>query len=116
MNQIISKITEEQLKKDIPEFSSGDTVKVQLKITEGNKERLQDFVGVVIRRRGAGIQKTFTVRRVSFGVGMEKVFPLHSPSIEKIEVQRHGKVRRARLYYLRKLSGKAARIKEDRQR
>ncbi len=116
MNQIISKITEEQLKKDIPEFSSGDTVKVQLKITEGNKERLQDFVGVVIRRRGAGIQKTFTVRRVSFGVGMEKIFPLHSPYISKIEIQRRGKVRRARLYYLRQLSGKAARIKEDRQR
>ncbi|MEK7812661.1 MAG: 50S ribosomal protein L19 [Candidatus Desantisbacteria bacterium] len=104
------------MKNDIPEFSSGDTVKVQLKITEGNKERLQDFVGVVIRRRGAGIQKTFTVRRVSFGVGMEKVFPLHSPSIAKIELQRQGKVRRARLYYLRQLSGKAARIKEDRQR
>lgn len=116
MNQIISKITEGQLKNDIPEFSSGDTVKVQLKITEGNKERLQDFVGVVIRRRGAGIQKTFTVRRVSFGVGMEKVFPLHSPSIANIEIQRRGKVRRARLYYLRQLSGKAARIKEDRQR
>ncbi|MEK7274817.1 MAG: 50S ribosomal protein L19 [Candidatus Desantisbacteria bacterium] len=116
MNQIISKITEGQLKNDIPEFSSGDTVKVQLKITEGNKERLQDFVGVVIRRRGAGIQKTFTVRRVSFGVGMEKVFPLHSPSIANIEIQRQGKVRRARLYYLRQLSGKAARIKEDRQR
>ncbi|MFH1860390.1 MAG: 50S ribosomal protein L19 [bacterium] len=116
MNEIISKITEGQLKKDIPEFGSGDTVKVQLKITEGNKERLQDFVGIVIRRRGAGIQKSFTVRRVSFGVGMEKVFPLHSPSIEKIEIQRRGKVRRARLYYLRQLSGKAARIKEDRQR
>ncbi|MDI6781908.1 MAG: 50S ribosomal protein L19 [bacterium] len=116
MNQIIDKVTEGQLKKDIPQFSSGDTVKVQLKITEGNKERLQDFVGIVIRRRGSGIQKTFTVRRVSFGVGMEKVFPLHSPSIEKIDVQRHGKVRRSRLYYLRQLSGKAARIKEDRHR
>ncbi|MBI4777486.1 50S ribosomal protein L19 [Candidatus Desantisbacteria bacterium] len=116
MNQIISKITEGQLKKDLPEFSSGDTVKVQLKITEGNKERLQDFVGIVIRRRGAGIQKTYTERSVSFNVGMEKVFPLHSPSIEKIEVQRRAKVRRARLYYLRQLSGKAARIKEDRQR
>ncbi|MFH1096343.1 MAG: 50S ribosomal protein L19 [Candidatus Desantisbacteria bacterium] len=116
MNEIISKLTEQQFKKDIPLISSGDTVKVQLKITEGNKERLQDFVGVVIRKRGAGIQKTFTVRRVSFGVGVEKIFPLHSPSIEKIELMRKGKVNRARLYYLRHLSGKAARIKEDRQR
>jgi len=116
MNEIISKLTEQQFKKDIPQISSGGTVKVQLKITEGNKERLQDFVGVVIRKRGAGIQKTFTVRRVSFGVGVEKIFPLHSPSIEKIELMRKGKVNRARLYYLRQLSGKAARIKEDRQR
>lgn len=116
MNQIISKITEQQLKKDIPQISSGDTVKVQLKVTEGSKERLQEFAGVVIRKKGFGIQKTFTVRRVSFGVGVEKIFPFHSPSVEKIELVRKGKVRRSKLYYLRQLSGKAARIKEDKQR
>jgi large subunit ribosomal protein L19 len=107
-------IEEEQMRQDLPAFRAGDTVRVSLKVREGNRERIQQFEGVVIRIRGVGLSKTFTVRRVSYGVGVERTFPLHSPQIEKLEVLRRGKVRRARLYYLRNLRGKAARIKERR--
>ncbi|MCL6561955.1 MAG: 50S ribosomal protein L19 [Firmicutes bacterium] len=107
-------IEEEQMRQDLPAFRPGDTVRVSLKVREGNRERVQQFEGVVIRIRGVGLSKTFTVRRVSYGVGVERTFPLHSPQIEKLEVLRRGKVRRARLYYLRNLRGKAARIKERR--
>ncbi|MGA9173464.1 MAG: 50S ribosomal protein L19 [Thermoactinomyces sp.] len=112
MRPIIREITEEQLKKDIPQFRAGDTLRVHVKVKEGQRERIQVFEGVVIQRRGGGISETFTVRKISYGVGVERTFPLHSPRIEKIEVIRRGKVRRAKLYYLRKLRGKAARIKE----
>jgi len=111
---LIRSIEEEQLKKDIPDFKPGDTVRVHVKVVEGNRERIQVFEGVVIRRRGSGLGETFTVRRVSYGVGVERTFPLHSPKIDKIEVMRRGRVRRARLYYLRALRGKAARIKDKR--
>jgi large subunit ribosomal protein L19 len=94
-------------------FKSGDQIKVYFKVVEGVNERIQVFEGVVIRMRGSGLSKTFTVRKVSFGVGVERIFPVNSPRIEKIEITRHGKVRRAKLYYLRNLSGKAARISED---
>jgi large subunit ribosomal protein L19 len=109
-------IEKTQLKrpKHIPEFRAGDTVRVSLKIIEGKSERVQDFEGVVIARRGGGVRETFTVRRVSYGVGMERIFPLHSPRVTKIRVVRRGKVRRAKLYYLRKLRGKKARIQERR--
>ena len=103
-----------QLKGDLPSFGPGDTVKVNVRVTEGNRERVQTFQGVVIRRRGGGIRETFTVRKISFGVGVERTFPVHSPNIAKIEVDRRGDVRRAKLYYLRDLSGKAAKIKEKR--
>lgn len=109
---IIDIIDTESLKKDLTEFNVGDTVKVHIKISEGNKERIQVFEGTVIARKNAGVRETFTVRRVSFGVGVEKIFPVHSPKIDKIEVLKRGKVRRAKLYYLRNLSGKAAKIKE----
>jgi len=102
------------LKKDRDGFVPGDTVKVHVKVIEGEKERTQLFEGIVIRRRGEGGRASFTVRRISYGVGVERTFPLHSPRIEKIDVVRHGKVRRSKLYYLRKLSGKAARVKEKR--
>jgi len=115
MQQIIREITESQLKKDIPQFRAGDTVRVHVKVKEGQRERIQVFEGVVIQRRGGGISATFTVRKISYGVGVERTFPLHSPRIEKIEVVRRGKVRRAKLFYLRKLRGKAARIKEIHQ-
>ncbi|MEW6182583.1 MAG: 50S ribosomal protein L19 [Bacillota bacterium] len=105
---------EEHLKKEIADFRPGDTVRVHVKVVEGNRERTQMFGGVVIRRRGGGLDATFTVRRVSYGVGVERIFPLYSPRIERIEVMRRGRVRRARLYYLRKLQGKAARIQERR--
>lgn len=111
---IIASIEQEQLRKDIPQFRPGDTVQVHAKIVEGNRERIQVFEGVVIKRRGGGLRETFTVRRVSYGVGVERTFPIHSPRIEKIVVTRRGKVRRAKLYYLRNLTGKAARIKEIR--
>ena len=104
------------MKKDIPEFRPGDTVRVYQKVKEGDKERIQVFEGVVIRKRGSGTDATFTVRKVSYGVGIERTYPLHSPVIEKIEVVRFGKVRRARLYYLRERLGKDARIKEDLKR
>ncbi|MEW6573681.1 MAG: 50S ribosomal protein L19 [Bacillota bacterium] len=105
---------EERLKKEISDFRPGDTVRVHVKVVEGNRERTQMFEGVVIRRRGGGLDETFTVRRVSYGVGVERIFPIRSPRIERVEVIRRGRVRRARLYYLRKLRGKAARIQERR--
>ncbi|WMT39205.1 50S ribosomal protein L19 [Paenibacillus sp. D2_2] len=112
---IVQAITQEQLRKDIPSFRPGDTLKVFVKVIEGSRERIQLFEGVVIKRRGGGISKTFTVRKISNGVGVERTFPLHSPKLDRIEVARRGKVRRAKLYYLRELRGKAARIKEVRR-
>ncbi|RLB01454.1 MAG: 50S ribosomal protein L19 [Deltaproteobacteria bacterium] len=107
-------VEREYLRTDHPEFRPGDTVRVHYRIQEGDKERIQVFEGVVIRKRGGGTKSTFTVRKVSYGVGVERIFPLHSPFIEKIEVVSRGKVRRSRLYYLRERSGKSARIKERR--
>lgn len=112
MNEIIRSIEEAQLKKDVPSFSIGDTVKVEVKVVEGTRERLQAFEGVVIARRNGSCRETFTVRRVSYGVGVERTFPLHSPRVDSITVTRRGKVRRAKLYYLRERSGKAAKVKE----
>ncbi len=114
MNNIIRELEKEQLKSDIPAFRTGDTLRVHVKVIEGQRERIQVFEGVVIRRRGTGVSETFIVRKISNGVGVERTFPLHSPKIDKIEVMRRGKVRRARIFYLRKLRGKAARIKEIR--
>jgi len=111
---LLRSIQEEYMRRDLPEFGPGDTVRVHLKVREGGRERIQVFEGTVIARRGGGLDETFTVRRIASGVGVERVFPLHSPAIERIEVTRRGKVRRARLNYLRKLRGKAARIKEKR--
>ncbi len=111
---IIEFLEREQLRSDIPDFRPGDTVRVHAKIVEGTRERIQMFEGVVIARQGSGIRETFTVRRISYGIGVERMFPVHSPRIEKIDVVRKGIVRRAKLYYLRKLTGKAARIKEKR--
>jgi large subunit ribosomal protein L19 len=111
---LIRSIEQEQVKKEIVQFKPGDTVKIHVKVVEGGRERIQVFEGVVIRRRGGGIGETFTVRRVSYGVGVERTFPLHTPKIERIEVLRRGRVRRARLYYLRGLRGKAARIPDKR--
>ena len=110
--EIIRAIEKEQLRFDLPAFKSGDTVSVSVKIKEGEKERIQVFKGVVIRKRKGTTNATFTIRKVSYGVGVERTFPLNSPSIDKIEVVSRGRVRRSRLYYLRKLRGKAARIKE----
>lgn len=112
--QMIRSVEEEQMKTDIPSFRPGDTVRVHVKVVEGERERTQMFEGVVIRRRGGGLSETFTVRRVSYGVGVERTFPIHSPRVQKIDVLRRGKVRRARLFYLRELRGKAARIKDRR--
>ena len=103
------------LKDGLPDFRAGDTLRVHVKVVEGNKERIQVFQGVVIGRKGGGIRETFTVRKVSGGVGVERIFPLHSPSVDRIEVVRRGRVRRAKLYYLRNLQGKAARIRERRE-
>ncbi|AMO84669.1 large subunit ribosomal protein L19 [Solibacillus kalamii] len=114
MSNIITEITKDQLRSDLPTFKPGDTVKVHVKIVEGTRERIQLFEGVVIKRRGGGISETFTVRKISYGVGVERTFPVHTPKIAKLEVVRKGKVRRAKLYYLRNLRGKAARIKEIR--
>ena len=105
----------EQLRDDIPAFRPGDTVKVHVRVIEGNRSRIQVFQGVVIRRQGGGVRETFTVRKVSFGVGVERTFPVHTPVVEKIEVLTRGDVRRAKLYYLRELRGKAAKIKEKRE-
>ena len=112
MNDIIKKIEDAQLKTEIPEFRVGDTIKVYAKIKEGNRERTQAFEGTVIKRQNGGVRETFTVRKFSNGIGVEKSWPLHSPVVEKIEVIRHGKVRRAKLYYLRDRVGKAAKVKE----
>jgi large subunit ribosomal protein L19 len=112
----LAAIQREGLKEDVPEFRPGDTVRVQVRVREGDKERLQAFEGVCIGLRGGGISETFTLRKVSSGVGVERIFPLHSPSLAEIKVVRRGRVRRAKLYYLRSLSGKAARIPERRER
>ena len=111
---IISVLEQEQLRKDIPDFRPGDTVKVHVKVVEGNRERIQVFEGVVIVRQNGGVRETFTVRRVSYGIGVERTFLVHSPRLAKIEVSRRGIVRRAKLHYLRGLTGKAARIRERR--
>ena len=111
---LVEKIEQEQMRKDHPAFNAGDTVRVHVKITEGDKERIQAFEGTVIRIRRGGVNATFTVRKISFGQGVERIFPLHSPVIDKIEVVRSGRVRRAKLYYLRKLRGRAWRIREAR--
>lgn len=114
MNKL-QEVEKEYLRADIPEFRSGDTVKIHVKVREGDKERIQIFQGVVISRRGAGTNESFTVRKMSGGIGVERVFPIHSPIIDRIEVLRRGRVRRAKLYYLRSLRGKAARIEERRE-
>lgn len=117
MSNVITNVVEAgQLRSDIPEFKVGDTIRVHAKIIEGDKERIQVFEGAVISRANGGNRATFTVRKISYGVGVERIFPLHSPRIDKIEVVTRGKVRRAKLYYLRELSGKAARIKGERVR
>jgi large subunit ribosomal protein L19 len=112
---VLHEIEKEQLRSDIPDVSPGDTVRVMVRVVEGEKERLQPFEGVCIARKGGGIRETFTVRKVSGGVGVERIFPIHSPSIAELKVLRRGKVRRAKLYYLRALRGKKARIKEKRE-
>jgi|SRR5690625_113661 len=114
MQKIIEEVTKDQLRTDHPDFRAGDTVKVHVKVVEGTRERIQVFEGVVIKRQGGGISETFTVRKISYGVGVERTFPVHSPRIAEIEVARRGSVRRAKLYYLRNLRGKAARIRERR--
>ncbi|MCK7674228.1 50S ribosomal protein L19 [Corynebacterium pygosceleis] len=111
---ILDKVDAAQLRDDIPDFRAGDTVNVHVKVIEGEKSRIQVFKGVVIRRQNGGIRETFTVRKVSFGIGVERTFPVHSPNIDQIEVLTRGDVRRAKLYYLRNLRGKAAKIKEKR--
>lgn len=110
--EILRQIEQEQLKTDLPEFGAGDSVKVHIRVKEGKRERIQIFEGLVIKRQNGGIRETFTVRKLSFGVGVEKTFPLHSPVIEKIEVTRRGKVRRAKINYIRNRVGKAAKVKE----
>ena len=112
---IIDQIEKEQLRSDLASFNIGDTVRVMVKVKEGEKERIQAYEGVVIAKKGSSIRETFTVRRVSFGIGVERTFPLHSPRIDKILVVRKGKVRRAKIYYIRNLSGKAAKVKEDKR-
>ena len=112
MNDIIRSIEQEQLRNDLPQFNVGDTIKVYVKIKENNRERIQMFEGTVIKRQNGGLRETFTVRRVAYGVGVERTFPINSPIIEKIEVTRRGKVRRAKLFYLRDRVGKAAKVKE----
>jgi large subunit ribosomal protein L19 len=115
MADLLHEIIKDQLRDDVPDFRAGDTVRVSVKVVEGDRERLQDFEGVVIRRRSGGINENFTVRRIgAHGIGVERTFLLHSPRLDSIKVMRRGKVRRAKLYYLRNLSGKAARIKERR--
>ena len=114
MHTAIAEIEQAQTRSDIPNFRPGDTLKVHVRVTEGNRSRIQVFQGVVIRRQGSGSRETFTVRKVSYGVGVERTFPVHSQSIDKIEPVTRGRVRRAKLYYLRDLRGKAARIKERR--
>ena len=116
MNSIVNSISQEFLRKDLPDFKAGDRITVHYKIKEGNKERIQQFQGDVIQRRNSGIDESFTVRKISNGVGVERIFPMNIPYIDKIEVNRRGKVRRARIFYLREQIGKAARIKELRKR
>ncbi|WP_194785924.1 50S ribosomal protein L19 [Actinomyces haliotis] len=115
MSNLIDEINAASLRDDVPAFRPGDTLKVHVRVVEGNRERVQVFQGVVIARQGAGLSETFTVRKISFGVGVERTFPVHTPTIEKIEVVTRGDVRRAKLYYLRDLRGKAAKIKERRE-
>jgi large subunit ribosomal protein L19 len=114
MSKLINELDQASLRSDVPAFRPGDTVKVHVKVVEGNRARIQVFAGVVISRAGDGVRESFTVRKVSFGVGVERTFPVHSPIIDRIEVDRRGDVRRAKLYYLRGLRGKAAKIKEKR--
>ena len=109
---IIDQIEKENLKSEVPVFAVGDTVKVSVKVIEGAKERIQNYEGIVIAKKNGGIRETFTVRRISYGIGVERTFPLHSPKIDSIQVVRHGKVRRAKLYYLKERTGKAAKLKE----
>ena len=115
MTNVVDQVANESLRTDLPEFRAGDTLKVHVKVVEGNRSRVQVFQGVCIKVQGSGIGRTFTVRKVSFGVGVERTFPLHTPIIEKIEVATRGDVRRAKLYYLRNLRGKAAKIREKRE-
>jgi large subunit ribosomal protein L19 len=115
MSKLIDELDRASLRSDVPTFRPGDSVKVHVKVVEGNRSRIQVFAGVVISRSGDGLRESFTVRKVSFGVGVERTFPVHSPIIDKIEVDRRGDVRRAKLYYLRGLRGKAAKIKEKRE-
>jgi large subunit ribosomal protein L19 len=114
MHTAIAELEQAQLRDDVPDFRPGDTLRVHVRVKEGNRSRIQVFQGVVIRRQGGGVRETFTVRKISYGVGVERTFPVHSPSIDKIETMTRGKVRRAKLYYLRELRGKAARIRERR--
>ncbi|HTT76179.1 MAG TPA: 50S ribosomal protein L19 [Candidatus Binataceae bacterium] len=110
MNSVIEKIEQRELRSDLPPFRVGDTLRLQVKVVEGEKERIQSFEGIVIKMNRGGNRATFTVRKISYGIGVERIFPLHSPRIEKIQVLSRGKVKRAKLYYLRELSGKAARV------
>ena len=112
MNEIIRSIEAKQIRSDMPQFNVGDTVRVWVKVVEGNRERLQAFEGTVIAKRNGGVRETFTVRRVSYGLGVERTFPIHSPRVDHVDMIRRGKVRRAKLYYLRERQGKAAKIKE----
>ncbi len=112
---VIKIIESQQMKTDVPDFRPGDTVRVAFKVVEGGRERVQPFEGVVIRRKGAGVSEAFTVRRVTYGVGVERTFPLHSPRLESVTVLRRGSVRRSRLFYLRERSGRAARVKEEKK-
>lgn len=112
MNDIIRAVEQQQMKTDVPELRIGDTLKISVKVVEGQRERIQVFEGYLIAKKGGGLSETITVRRVSYGIGVERTFPIHSPRIDKIEVARHGQVRRSKLYYLRDRVGKAARIKE----
>src|SRR5580704_3031678 len=115
MHTAIAELEQAQLRDDVPDFRPGDTLRVHVRVKEGNRSRIQVFQGIVIRRQGGGVRETFTVRKISYGVGVERTFPVHTPAIEKIEVVSRGRVRRAKLYYLRSLRGKAARIKERRE-
>jgi large subunit ribosomal protein L19 len=115
MHTAIAELEQAQIRSDVPDFRPGDTLKVHVNVTEGNRSRIQVFQGVVIRRQGGGARETFTVRKVSYGVGVERTFPVHTPAIDHIEVVTRGRVRRAKLYYLRSLRGKAARIRERRE-
>ena len=115
MHTAIAELEQAQIRSDVPGFRPGDTLRVHVKVTEGSRSRIQVFQGIVIRRQGGGARETFTVRKISYGVGVERTFPVHTPAIEKIEVVTRGRVRRAKLYYLRSLRGKAARIRERRE-